>query len=182
MTTPRQQCHSKHTILSKRSLKFARNVFLPKKQKVKHCCCLCHEILAIYRQCFEINRWMKLYDSKAKSLLTSVTKVLVLAHETAINAHFFTLILDFKSQQDINELVTTPRWRHTIGVARPQGCCVAMHHFAFWGEATATAAIARGDVMPCFRCSTIHSSHTENKRSFKNDVSQRVAIWFLPLH
>ena len=72
-------------------------------------------------------------DSKAKRSLTSATKVLVLALETAIKAHFFTLILDFKSQQDINELVTTPRWRHTIGVARPQGCCVAMHHFAFWG-------------------------------------------------
>ena len=68
-----------------------------------------------------------------RSLSASSTRRLVLAHETAIKAHFFPLILDFKSQQDIKELVTTPRWRHTIGVARPQGCCVAMHHFAFWG-------------------------------------------------
>ena len=41
--------------------KICSHCFLPQKQKVKHCCCLCDEI---YRQCFEIYWWIKLYESR----------------------------------------------------------------------------------------------------------------------
>ena len=36
--------------------KICSHCFSPQKQTVKHCCCLCNEISAIYRQCFEIYR------------------------------------------------------------------------------------------------------------------------------
>ena len=52
-----------HTAFSTWSLKFARIVFLPQQQTVKRCCRVCDENLAIYRQCFEIYRWIKLYVS-----------------------------------------------------------------------------------------------------------------------
>ena len=50
-----------HTAFSTWSLKFARIVFLPQQQTVKRCCRVCDENLAIYRQCFEIYTWIKLY-------------------------------------------------------------------------------------------------------------------------
>ena len=46
-----------HKVKPSRSLKFARNVFLPHQQKAKCHLCVCEEISAIDGQCFEIAGW-----------------------------------------------------------------------------------------------------------------------------
>ena len=51
-----------HTVFYVWSLKFARIVFSPQQHTTKQHCCECEEILAIYRQCSEIYRWIRLYE------------------------------------------------------------------------------------------------------------------------
>ena len=54
--------------------KICSHCFFATTHTVKHWCCECDEILAIYRQCIEICRWRKLYGVSSKTLQGSKTE------------------------------------------------------------------------------------------------------------